>query len=102
MYQASRHQRQTVQVAYAFRNGAHSFHIDGADTGSLDVAHGVPEVAYAEVTRALTRRASDKAGRPVTARPALPFADFFNWLRQNPIAAVQGAPVRVEFAWELR
>lgn len=92
----------TVRIAYAYRDGAHSFHADGEETGPLDVAHGVPEVAYAEVTRRLAHGASARQGRPVTARPALPFDDFFTWLRMTPIAAVAGAPVHVEFAWELR
>jgi hypothetical protein len=92
----------TVQVAYAFRNGAHSFQVEDPATGAIAVSHGVPEVAYEQVTRTLSERATGLSGRRVVAHPALPFDDFFNWLRQNPIASVAGAPVKVEFAWELR
>ncbi|HYE49801.1 MAG TPA: hypothetical protein VEB20_09440 [Azospirillaceae bacterium] len=96
------YQDDQIRVAYAFRDGAHSFHAEDPRTGEIRIAHGVPEVAYQEVTRELTERAARTLGRRVEARPALPFADFFNWLRMNPIANLPGSSVHVEFAWEIR
>lgn len=96
------HQVEPIQVAYAFRDGAHLFQVDDPRVGEVAVAHGVPEVAYEEVTKALTERVAASLGRPAQARPALPFKDFWTWLQMNPIAAMPGAPCHVEFAWEIR
>lgn len=96
------YQVEPIQVAYAFRDGAHLFQADDPRVGALAVSHGVPEVAYEQVTTTLSERVSRMTGRAVRARPALPFQDFWTWLQMNPIAAMPGAPCHVEFAWEIR
>jgi hypothetical protein len=95
-------QVEPIQVAYAFRNGAHLFQAEDPRVGTVAVTHGIPEVAYEEVTRTLTERAAQSLGYPVQAQPALTFRDFWTWLQMNPIAAMPNAPCHVEFAWELR
>ncbi|ACI99379.1 hypothetical protein [Rhodospirillum centenum] len=95
-------QSNPILVAYAFRNGAHSFRTDDPRTGEIAVAHGVPEIAYEQVTRTLTERVSGTLGHTAQARPALPFKEFWTWLQMNPIAAMPNAPCHVEFAWEIR
>lgn len=94
-------QDQSIHVAYAFQDGAHHFKAQDPRAGMIEVSHGVPEVAYEQVTQTLTQRLASALGREVHARPVLPFDDFFNWLRQNPIANVAGGPTRVEFTWKI-
>ena len=96
------YQDEPIKVAYAFRDGSHSFRATDPRTGDIIVAHGVPEVAYEEVTRTLSERVAGKLGAFAQARPQLSFSDFWTWLQMNPIAAMPNAPCHVEFAWEIR
>jgi len=95
-------QDEPIKVAYAFRNGAHSFRAVDPRTGEIAISHGVPEVAYEEVTRTLTSRVAGTFGQYARVLPQLSFSDFWTWLQMNPIAAMPNAPCHVEFAWEIR
>jgi len=101
MYQGMDHD-EPIKVAYAFHDGAHSFRVADPRTGEIQVAHGVPEVAYEQVTRTLNDRVAAKLGVYVQARPQLAFKEFWTWLQMNPIAAMPNSPCHVEFAWEVR
>ncbi|WP_155524633.1 hypothetical protein [Oleisolibacter albus] len=96
------YQDEPIKVAYAFRNGAHTFRAADPRLGEVAVTHGVPEVAYEEVTRTLSERVSRQFGAYAQARPQLSFRDFWTWLQMNPIAAMPNAPCRVEFTWDVR
>jgi hypothetical protein len=96
------YQDEPIKVSYAFRDGAHSFHAADPRTGAVDIRHGVPEIAYEEVTRALSDRVAQRLGDEARARPQLAFKEFWTWLQMNPIAAMPNAPCHVEFAWEVR
>lgn len=96
------YQDEPIRVAYAFRDGAHSFRAADPRTGDVQVAHGVPEIAYEEVTRTLSERIAGRLGAYAQARPQLAFKEFWTWLQMNPIAAMPNTPCHVEFAWEVR